>query len=59
MAQQSVTNKSFTTLRQITFTSPYTETKNVESLCAISPDVALEFAKTLGKSFLKFLYFYS
>jgi len=35
-------------LNLITFTSPYSEIVTTESLCAISPDVALEFASSLG-----------
>ena len=35
-------------LNLITFTSPYSEIMGTESLCAIGPDVALEFASALG-----------
>lgn len=37
-------------LNLITFTSPFGEEKSVESLCAVSPDVALEFASALGNA---------
>lgn len=36
-------------LNLITFTSPFSESSNdSESLCAISPDVALEFGRSVG-----------
>ncbi len=32
----------------ITFTSPFAESSKEDSLCAISPDVSIEFAQTVG-----------